>query len=323
LSENPEAVKHYQQAVYQLHSGTTHRHLEAYTNLIEAVRLDPGFLDAHYMMFEANFSVNNLPPYYNQLTNSRVVVAKLRELNPNSAQYHTANSLVKWLEWKFEEAIQEAALAIKLNPRFVRAHGIYASEVLEAHGDTETARREYQIAERLDPSDVTIQAVEAEPYFVKRKFDLAIQQLNKALELEPRMNLHYQLGHAYEAAGQYEKALDEFESNALAIGLDPEQTRDWYIRLRSELRAKGPRGWWQAQADGNRNHPYFNPWWTARYCARVGYTNDALSLLDQAYTNHDGELTSLLIDDCWDPLRSDPRFKELVKKVGLRPKSAP
>ena len=275
------------------------------------------------MMIEANFAGDNLPPYYNQLTNSRVVVAKLRELDPNSAQYHTANSWVKCLEWKFDEAIQEAALAIKINPRFVRAHGMYGSEVLHAHGDAETARREYQIAERLDPSDVTIQVVEAEPFFVERRFDLAIQQLNEALKLEPRLNLHYQLAQAYEAAGQYEKALDEHETNTLMLGYDPEKTRDWYKKMRSELKAKGPRGWWQAQADGDRNNPYFDPWWTARYCARLGRTNEVFSLLNWAYTNHEDDLTSLLTDDCWDSVRGDARFQELVKKMGFHPKTAP
>ncbi len=322
LSKNPEAMKLYNQSVYLLHSGTLDRHLEAFTNLLEAVKRDPKFVDAYYMMLEAFFA-ENMPPYYNQLTNSQWVATKLKELNPNSVQYHTANSLVKFLEWKFDEAIDEAALAKQIDPSFVRAHGLYAWYMLLARGDAETALREYRIAEKLDPSDVTIQIVMAQPFIVERKFDLAIRQLNDASSLEPRINVHYDLAQAYEANGQYDMALDEYETNTVLIGYDPIKTKESYDRMRSELKAKGARGWWQAEVDGSRTHPPDNPWWSARFYAHLGYTNEAIALLNQAYTNHDDNLTTLLVDDCWDSIRNDPQFKDLLKKIGLRPKSVP
>ncbi len=214
LSTNPQAEELYQQAVYEIKSDTLDRHLQAYTNLVEAIRLDPKFVDAYYKMTEVYFGSfgDKLPPYYNEETNSRAAVKKLGEVSPNSAQYHTASSLAKFNDWKFEEAIVEAALAIKLDPRFLRAHGVHAWYLELTHGDAETALREYEIAEQIDPTDMTIQEVMAGPFLMERKFDLAVKQLSKAIQLEPRSTgLRYDFASALEADKQYDKALDEYE----------------------------------------------------------------------------------------------------------------
>ena len=84
LSTNPQAEELYQQAVYEIKSDTLDRHLQAYTNLVEAIRLDPKFVDAYYKMTEVYFGSfgDKLPPYYNEETNSRAAVKKLGEVSP-------------------------------------------------------------------------------------------------------------------------------------------------------------------------------------------------------------------------------------------------
>src|ERR1022692_4509469 len=171
LSPNPQAEALYQQAVYEFRGGAPDRVKQAYTNLAEAVKLDPRFVDAYYKMFETYFFDDQLPPHYNKIANMRMVADKLRVLSPKSAQYHTVNSLVKFDEYKSEEAIKEAALAKTIDPNFVRAHGLYAYYVLNSRGDAETALREYRIAEQLDPADTTIQEVMGEVFYFERKFD--------------------------------------------------------------------------------------------------------------------------------------------------------
>ena len=89
--------------------------------------------------------------------------------------------------------------------------------------------------------------------------------------------------------------------------------------MRSILHEKGPRGWWQAQLDGQKQQSYVNPYWRAGINARLGNTNEVFSLLDQAYKEHNHQMINLLEDDHWDGYRSDPRFKELLDKVGFHP----
>ena len=324
LSSNPQAVQLYRQAVYQLHSGTLDRHMQAYTNLLEAVKLDPKFVDAYYMLFEAYFGGDFMPPYYNQLTNSRVVVAKLRELSPNSAQYYTADSSIKFMEWKFDDAVREVKRAIQIDPQFVRAHGVYAGDMIYVYGDAKTALKEYQIAENLDPEDTTIQSVLVEPYFLERRYDEAIAQAKKALQLEPRaVDIYFDLFQAYDAAGQYDKALDSNEQFELAGGIgsvDPDKVKAWYQLLRKALREQGPRGVWEARLKLELQNPSGDLWWVAVCHARLGDTNEVMLYLNRAYNEHNGSMVSLLYDQYWDPYRTDPRFQALVKKMGFHPK---
>ena len=318
LSSNPQAEQLYQQAVFELQHGEIDRIRQAYTNLTEAVKLDPRFLDAYYKMFEAFFYGDQFPPHYNQIANTRMVADKLRVLGPDSAEYHTVNSFIKFHDWKFEEAIKEAALARKTDPNFLRAHGLYAWYVLYAHGDAETALREYRIAEQIDGADMIIQNVLAGPFMMKRKFDLAIKQLNTAIQLERLYpQNHYDLASAYEADKQYDKAIDENEQGDLIDASDPENTKARYQKQRVILHEQGPHGWWQAQLDLATQDPHADPYWMAQLNARLGNANEVFSLLDRAYKEHNDSMAFILGNNCFDPFHDDPRFKELLVKIGI------
>src|SRR6266545_7271765 len=117
----------------------------------------PQFVDAYYMLFEVYFADGQLPPHNDTMANFRWVVDSLRALAPDSAQYHTANAWIKYKEWRFEEEIAELKLALRANPKFLRAHGFYGGIMLRARGDAETALREFRAAEQIDPRDSIIQ----------------------------------------------------------------------------------------------------------------------------------------------------------------------
>ena len=321
-SRIPQAEELYQQAVYEAKAGTSERAKHAYTNLTEAVKFDPGFLDAHYMLLEVYFTDGNeLPPHFNFAMNIRELAQTLKKLGPDSVQYHTVNSYARFIDWKFDQAIEEAALAKKINPRFLRAHGLYAFYVLLARRDAETALREYRVAEQLDPADVIIQSVLGDVFYAQHDYTNAIKQYSKAMELEPRINLHYNLARTYERLHSYEKAMDEYETNDLqtVAFLKSDAIRNWYIQMRGELRTNGAAGWWRRQVEENLRDESAGRYFTARFCAQLGDTNETLSLLEQAYTNRENDLIYLLVDDCWDPFRNEPRFQELVKKMGFHP----
>jgi serine/threonine protein kinase/Tfp pilus assembly protein PilF len=324
LSANPEAEKLYRQAVYQIQSRTLLPLQGAYTNLSASVQLDSGFVDAHYQMFELYMGSlgDKLPPYYNQYTNFLMVTRKLAALSPNSVQYHTANSMVKFLDWKFDEAIKEAELAIKINPKFMRAHGFYGFYVLLARGDTVTALEQFKLAERLDPVDTTIQSSLGRPFYVERKFDLAIKQFQKALELEPREAAgHLNLARAFEADKQCSNALNEYWKLALLTTDDEHKTNARFEKQSKDLRERGPRGWYEGLLEEARRAPNPSPYLTAALCARLGKTNDAIELLNLAYHQHSPRMERLIEDDCWDSLRSDPRFQDLLKNMGFPAKA--
>ncbi|HZM04161.1 MAG TPA: protein kinase [Candidatus Saccharimonadales bacterium] len=251
-------------------------------------------------------------------------MSAMTPLKTDSAQYHTADSMTKFNDWKFEEAINEAALAIKLDPRIMRAHGYYGWYLELAHDDTEAAKREYKIAEQLDPGDAIIQMVMSEPFMMEHKFDLAIKQLKKALRLNPQSaEIHERLSMAYDADQQYDKAIDEHVQGALLNSTARDFMNEWEHTMRSILHEKGPRGLWQAELNWQKQHFIFDPYWMATINARLGETNEVFSLLDQACKEHNRGMINLLVDDHWDGYRSDPRFKELLTKVGFHPIPGP
>ncbi|HEY3853346.1 MAG TPA: protein kinase [Verrucomicrobiae bacterium] len=314
---NAKAKAFYDRAVQDLQGNAPGRGQRAYANLAEAVKLDPRFLDAYYLMFETGFYGNALPGGNYRIANH------LQELAPDSAEYHTVNSFNKLNEWMFDDAIKEAKLATEINPKLMRAHALYGWYLALLHGDAEGALQEYKNAEDIGPPDTIVQTIMAGPYFQKHRFDLAIKQLANAIQLEPNAaSPHERLAEAYEADKQYDKAIDEYEAWKLLSGEDPTFTANWHQNMRSILHHQGSRGWWQAQLDGQKKFSYVNPYWMAQINARLENTDKVFSLLERAYREHNGQMINLLEDDHWDQYRSDDRFKALLEKVGF-PKGMP
>jgi tetratricopeptide (TPR) repeat protein len=323
LSSNPQAEDLYHQAVYEAQSDTVDRRLQAYTNLVEAIKLDPGFVDAYYAMFEVYFDWyvgSKLPPHYDQEANFRDVLQKLRKVSPHSAQYHTANAMVEfWDDWHFDEAISEAALAIKIDSTFLRAHANHGLFVCLTQGDTKTALRELEKAEHIDPNDQYLRISKAVAFSMERRPDLVVKENLQLLELEPRTTqLYLNLGDAYVSGRQYEKALDAYEQFDLLEGRNPAQTKAWHQKLQTALSEKGGRGLWQAELDAATSND-IGTYRMAVLNARLGNTDAVFPLLEQAFKEHDDGMLFILADDGFDSLHGDPRFWLFVKKMGFHP----
>jgi serine/threonine protein kinase len=318
LSSNPEALKLYQQALIMAEGNSFERDLQAYTNLMKAVKLDPKFVEAYYRMFGLNWSAwaDQLPPRSNRMANFRWVAENIRTLRPNSAQYHVVNAGINWVDWHFADAIEEMKLALKLD-RKCRADGLYGLMVLRALGDVAGARAEWETAERTTGSDVVTQTQIGTPYYVERNFRRAIEELHKALDLEPTSYVaHDLLARAYEGDKQYDKALDEMKAAQIASDGESSELERRFNGYRSALVEKGARGMWQAMLDDANQSRFPDYYYLASLHARLGEFDAALSLLEEARKDHDGNMTMLLFDHWWDAMRDYPGFKELLARVG-------
>ena len=327
LSKVPEAEVLYRQALAITRVASVDRRLEAYTNLTRAVQLDPQFLDAHFALLEVYFDSyvgDKLPPYFDYVANFRAIRDKLRELNPSSAQYLTADSLVLFEDWKFEAALGQAALAIERDPHFMRGHSQFGYCLLFINGDAEGGLRELEIAERIDPADLTVQIIKSVPYTLKRDYASAIQQLQRAKRLEPRTTqVHLNLADALEANQQYDEALKEYEQFELSLGDDPVRVKEWYLKAHQLLliNNQDPRGYWQAALERDGNHPRSGRFQKAKLYAKLGRNSEALRLLEQCYENHDGHMALIRMENCFDSMQQDLRFRRLIEKMGLHPHS--
>ena len=266
---------------------------------------------------------NWLPPYTNELANYRWVTEKMRALNPKSAQYHTAAAWLKCLDWKFDEEMEHLDQALRADPKFLRAHGLLAGVMLRARGDPQAALREFKAAERIDGSDSIIQMHLGTPYYFMRDYSNAIAQYEKARRvLEPTLvaPLAWLLAIVYEANGQYTNALAEYERNETwPVGANLDDIAARYRKWQAVLAEQGPRGLWRTML----NHLELNdpdPYSVARLYARLGENREALDLLEKAFQEHNYNMVNLLLDDCFDGLHSEPRFQDLVKRMGFKVK---
>lgn len=322
LSSNPEALIHYTHAKHLLNQQTLERHLEAYSLLTNAVSRDPRFIDAYYLLWES-YSPHGgwgdrLPPYTNTMRNFQWALEKMRELNPNSAQYHTAVGWLEYLKWNWNKAIDHYELALKANSKFVRAHGVYAGVMLRARGDDETALREFKAAERLDPNDSIIQIHLGTPYYFRRDYANAIAQFQKAAVLERSAGYTFWwLGLAYEGNHQYEEALVAYEKHEKSLpDANATQVEARYRQWRAVLAEKGLHELWQAMLDHHQRY-WPDAFAMAGLHARLGHHREALDLLDKAFQDHHENLPDLLLYHFWAAFYDEPRFEDLVRKLGF------
>ena len=125
------------------------------------------------------------------------------------------------------------------------------------------------------------------------------------------------MGQAHRALGDFPTGVDEMEKFDLAVYADKAAIHRQYEELRRAYADGGPRAYWLKQRDHGEQKT--NLYWQAQATAHLDDYPRSLELLESHYaTNKLESLESLLFDECWDPVHTDPRFVALLKLTGLR-----
>ena len=218
-------------------------------------------------------------------------------------------------DWDWAEAERQFKRAIQLNSNYATAHHWYA-EYLVVLGRFEEGFAQMRQAQELDPASVIIQSDAGKFFFLARQNDLATTHLRKALEMDPNFGIaHEWLIQSMIQKRQFEESLaevrslqrldDSFLPRALlgqtyaAMG----KKADALAAIR-ESRRRAKRG------------PLEPGHWAVVY-AQLGDKDRAFALLEQAYRSRSTAMTSLKVNPEYDLLRSDPRFTDLLRRVGL------
>jgi tetratricopeptide (TPR) repeat protein len=242
------------------------------------------------------------------------------ELDKNLAEAHASLGLVLFeYEWDHEAALKEYETAIELNPNYATAHHWYAVS-LALMGRSEEAIREIEQAQRLDPLSVKISANVALILYEGRQYDQAIIEARKALELEPNDGAtHSRLGDIYLQKGMPKEALAEFQYN-----LSPEERAEPPAdpNLIRAYAAAGNRREAQrllVKLKQQSKWEYISPWCIARAYVALGENEEALVWLQKGFEDYAGGMERLRVEPDFDPLRSDPRFRELLRRMNFLP----
>jgi TolB-like protein/DNA-binding winged helix-turn-helix (wHTH) protein/Tfp pilus assembly protein PilF len=280
-----------------------------------AIAKDPTYAAAYAGLAEAEmFSPAPDVSPYESLLKARAPAEKALALDPDLAEARVAQGLVKmFLDHDFSAAERELRRAIELQPGAAEPRHRYA-QLLAALGRFEEALREARLSTELDPFSTLVIADYGRVFYFARRYDQAIAQYQRARSLDPHDQLSsWFLVHAYDRSGRHDLVIEEMRRHPLGpqaqAGLQELYARGGYPAV--------VRAWAGIEARNAAGARFVRSVGVAARFACVGETERAFEFLDRAYESHTRDLVYLAVEPQFDSIRGDPRFQEMLRKVGL------
>ena len=317
-TENPEAYQLYLIGRYHLNQLTDDGFLKARDNFRKATEIDPKYAMAHAGLANA---YNMLCGWGALAPNEGYPLAKASalkalELNETLAEAHAALGIVKLFydaDWRGAE--KELQRAIEINPSYADALMMYGHQLM-LEGRFDEAHTFAARAKELDPLSLIKIISSGNVFYFQRNHASAIEIYQKAVSMDPNSGLaHWSLGNALLQADRIDESIAEYQKSiplsgrspdepaslayAFAIAKKPSEAR----KIIEDLRARG--------------NSYIPTALIASVYGALGENDRAFELLEQAFRERDALLVYLKVDPMFDPLRRDPRFPILLKRIGL------
>jgi TolB-like protein/Tfp pilus assembly protein PilF len=316
---NPGAYEDYLKGRYFWNKRTSDGLKKAIGYFDEAIQKDPGYgqayaglADSYALLGNSDFAVLSPREAYPK---AKAAATKALELDNSLGEAHTSLAFCLGLfEWNWDAAEKEYLRAIVLNPGYATAHQWYAMH-LSGLDRFDEAITELRKAASLDPLSLIINADLADVLFAAHRYDESIQQSRKTIDMDPSFAIaHYELGQALAQKRMYNAAITELQKAnelsggnttclaGLAYAYAASGRTDEALKLLNELK-------------GRLNHRSHYAAHEALIYASLGEKDQAMALLNEAYEEHFDILA--LQSPAFDPLRSDPRFRHLLRRIGL------
>jgi adenylate cyclase len=222
------------------------------------------------------------------------------------------------LSWDHEAMVKGSKRALEIDPNSAPAH-VWFGDTFRGYGDLNRAIEEYRIAARLDPLSAAVSDALAGGYMVAGRLDEAIAQGERTLELDPGYAyLDSTLANAYREKGLFDEAIMLYQKGEHFTGAPSRGLGITYARAGKRAEAERVLARFLAQ----REKRYISAAAIGLIYGALGNKDEAFRWLEQAYNDHDGVLTTIAFYPGSQSLRDDPRFIDLVKRVGLDPERA-
>ncbi len=250
---------------------------------------------------------------------ARAAATRAIELDDTLAEPHTSLLAVKLdYDWDWSGAEAEFQRSVQLNPAYPTAHHWYAM-YLAAMGRREQALAAISRARELDPLSVLINTHVGVVHYLGHQFDQAINRIRDALELDPNYVVaHWYLGQAYAEQGMYEDAIVESQR---AVTLSPGNPK-FLATLGYAYALSGNRGEARKlaqQLNELSKNRYVSPLDVAYVYAGLREKEQAFAWLKRAHQERSWGMYRIKVDPKLDRLRSDPRFQDLLRRLGFPP----
>ena len=249
-------------------------------------------------------------------TAAKSAIARALQLNANLAEVQYMQGVIAaWYEWDWDMALFSLERAISLNPNMAEARAYY-SHVLFTLNRPQEAWKEIKRALELDPFNPLFRSLYAMDLNYMHKYDEAIKEMRETLETSPQEPIALTtLRTTYHQKKMYEEAIDIWRRSFIAqkdpqslAALDSGYAEGGYSRalqLVAESKIKQSKS------------KYIPPWQIGTLYTRAGMPEEALDWLEKALEEHDPNSPYLNVDPIFDDMRDHPRFKALLRQIGL------
>ncbi len=313
-----EAFDLYLKGQYFLNKRTSEGFQRAIDYFQQAIAKDPTYARAYASLADsyALLGSYSAAPPDQFMPKARAAALQAMKLDDSLPEAHTALALiVQNYDYDWQTSDKEFRRAIELNPNYATAHHWYA-EHLAWLGRFDEALAESQRARQLDPLSLIIACDHGAILYNARQYDRAIEQFRAVRELDPNFPRTNLIEHAYEQKGMFAEALADLQRTLSSLGDSPYTIAEMaYVYGRTGQRTQARL--WLAKLEAlNRRQP-MDPATFVRPSIGMGDKEQAFIWLERAYAQHANSLIALKVDPVYDPLRGDPRFQDLLRRVGL------
>lgn len=318
-TENNDAYRAYLQGRFFWNKRTEEAFTKAIGYFQQAIEKDPTFAlayvglgDAYALLSDYNF----LPPR-EAIPKAKSALSRALELDPTLGEAHAPLAMIRFrYDFDWAAAEKEFRHAIALSPNYATAHHWYGY-FLTAAERFDDAERELKRAQELDPLSLIINANLGFRLLLARKYEPAIEQCQKVLGMDANFAVpHSYLGRAYEQLGKHDLAIAAFQEAVKLSGGNREFTAGLAHAYGQAGKSKEARKFLDELVHGAAGR-YVPPVYVAIVHLGLRDNETAFQWLHKAYQQRDSALTYLRVDPRFDPVRSDPRYAELLKQVGL------
>jgi tetratricopeptide (TPR) repeat protein len=319
-STNAEAYQFYLRGRYFWNKRTADGIQRAFEQFQQAIERDPNFALGHVGLADSYTALTfyNFAAPHEAMPKAKESALKALAVDHTLAEAHAslAHIMMNYY-WDWATAEKEFKRSIELKPDYATAHQWYAIHYLTATGQLDEALRQMKRALELEPASLVMNTFMGATLYYAGRYDEAIDQCRRTIEMDPTFAVaHWHLGLAYEQKQFFDAAIEEFQRAVSLSGGSPLMRAALghaYAASQKRYEANEILG----ELNELSKQQYVSPYELAAIHVALGNNEQAFQLLEKAHTEHSFHFVNLNVSPHFQSVRSDPRFQDLVRRIGL------